>query len=388
MDNLLSGKKNILGILCLVLIAAILFFGLWPFNFRPENKVEWLKDENGVRFYGRGIIYSEKEFPILPSLHYSNAPTKSFTIEFWIQPDRETFPYLPHILSFSDTQKNENFFIGQWKSHLILGKGIHGRKTYREIGIKDVLKKGEKRFVTITIGGDATRIYVDGILLKTSPTFRFFSMNEKPSGNIILGNSPTGESYWTGNLFGLAIYNQELSEEKVFQHFQSWMDRKGFIPSPEEGLLALYLFDERSGEHIHDSVNHHHLLMPSRFQVLQKRILIPPWKDFQFNRSYLMDILTNILGFIPFGFFLSAYLWMRKKATIYRLFLISILFGGCISLAIELIQVYLPTRNSQLMDVITNMIGTALGAVLFHFYHHKKKFNSPNLPTFHSSISS
>jgi len=358
--------KNIFpASICIVVSAGILVFGLWPFNFRPENKVEWLRDQNGVRFYGRGIIYSEKEVPILPSLHSSNIPTKLFTVEICIQPDKETFPYLPHIISFCDIQKNENFFIGQWKSHLILGKGIHGRNTYREIGIKDVLKKGEMRFVTITIGGDTTRIYVDGILLKSSPTFRFFSMNEKPSGNIILANSPTGESYWTGNLFGLALYNSELSEEKVFQHFQRWIDQKGFILSSGEGLVALYLFDEHSGEHIHDTVNHHHLLIPPQFQSLQKRILIPPWEDFQINRSYLIDILTNILGFIPFGFFLSVSLWARNKTAIYGLLLISILFGGCISLAIELIQVYLPTRSSQLMDVITNILGTAIGVTLF-----------------------
>jgi VanZ family protein len=357
----LKNPKNIFATaICIAISALILLVGLWPFNFRPQNKVEWLKDQNGVWFYGRSIVYSSTPF-----FQYSIIPGKSISIEICIQPDKETFPYLPRILSFCDTQKNENFFVGQWKSHLVLGKGIHGRDTYREIGIKDVLKKGEKRFIAITIGGDATRIYVDGILLKSSPTFRFFSMNEKPVGNIILANSPTGESYWIGNLFGLAIYNRELNEEKVFQHFQSWMDRKDDILSSEEGLVVLYLFNERSGEKIHDLINHHPLLMPLRFQVLQKRILIPPWKDFQFNRSYFMDILTNILGFIPLGLFFSAYFWKKKITTIYRLLLISILFGGFLSLTIELIQVYLPTRSSQLMDVITNIMGTAIGVALF-----------------------
>jgi glycopeptide antibiotics resistance protein len=78
-----------------------------------------------------------------------------------------------------------------------------------------------------------------------------------------------------------------------------------------------------------------------------------------------MDILTNVLGFIPFGFFFSGYLWMRKKTTLYHLLLISILFGGFLSLVIELIQVYLPARSSQLTDVITNILGTAIGVALF-----------------------
>jgi VanZ family protein len=231
------------------------------------------------------------------------------------------------------------------------------------MGPRDVLKKGDKRFVTITSGVDGTNIYVDGILLKSSPRFHLFSMNEKPSGKILLGNSPTGGEYWTGNLLSLAIYDRVLTGEEVFKHFpQHFHDPE---KSGEEGPVSFYLFDEHSGTLAHDSVGDHHLLIPPRFKVLKKTILVPPWEDFRFTRSYLMDVLTNILGFIPFGFFLSAYLWLRKPRSIFRLLLISIIIAGCLSLSIELIQVYLPTRSSQLTDVITNLLGTAIGVGLF-----------------------
>jgi VanZ family protein len=190
-------------------------------------------------------------------------------------------------------------------------------------------------------------------------------MNEKPSGQILLGNSPTGNEYWTGNLLGLAIYDRPLGGEEVSQHLpQHFHDLE---KSGEEGPVSLYLFDEHSGTLAHDSVGGHHLLIPSRFEVLQKTILVPPWEDFRFTRSYLMDILTNILGFIPFGFFFSVYLWLRKLRSTYRILLISVLFAGCTSLSIELIQIYLPTRSSQLTDVITNILGATLGVILFHF---------------------
>jgi glycopeptide antibiotics resistance protein len=101
-------------------------------------------------------------------------------------------------------------------------------------------------------------------------------------------------------------------------------------------------------------------------------ILVPPWKDFSLSRSYFMDVLTNILGFIPFGFFFSAYLWLRKPSSIYQILLTSVLLAACISLSIELIQVYLPTRASQLTDAITNIFGAFLGGILFHFYYPKR----------------
>jgi VanZ family protein len=268
-----------------------------------------------------------------------------------------------HIFSILDEQGSETFFVGQWRIHLILGKGIHGKATYREVGIRDALKKGDKRFVAITSGADGTNIYVDGILMKSSPRFHLFSMNEKPSGKIVLGNSSTGGEYWTGNLLSLAIYDRVLTGEEVFKHFPQHIHRPK--KSGEEGPVSFYLFDEHSGTLAHDSVGGHHLLIPSRFKVLKKTILVPPWEDFRFTRSYLMDVLTNILGFIPFGFFFSAYLWMRKPRSIFRLLLTSIIIAGCISLSIELIQVYLPTRSSQLTDVITNTLGTIIGVILF-----------------------
>jgi len=356
----LSIRKNILGIICLLITAAIVNAGLWPFNFSPENKVRWLQDQNGVQFYGQAMIFTQLPEP--NSQHPAPNTLPPFSIELWLQPATEDRPHIGQIFSFVDERGSESFFFGQWKTHLILGKGIHRKKNYREIGIRSVLKKSEKRFVAITSGDDGTRIYVDGIHQKSSPRFHLFSTNEKPSGKIILGNSPTGIGNWTGNILGLAIYNRVLTEHEVSIH--SHRPKK----SGEEGLVALYPFDERFGNLAHDHVGSHHLIIPSKFEALQKIILAPPWKDFRLNRSSLTDILTNILGFIPFGFFSSAYLWMRKPRSIFRLYFLSMIIAGCLSLSIELIQVYLPTRSSQLMDVMMNILGAVVGAVLFIKY--------------------
>jgi glycopeptide antibiotics resistance protein len=132
----------------------------------------------------------------------------------------------------------------------------------------------------------------------------------------------------------------------------------------KEGLVAQYLFNERSGTLANDQVGSHHLVIPARFEVLKKTTLRLPWEDFRFNRSYLMDVMTNILGFIPFGFLFSAYLRIKKIRSIFQLVIIAILIGGSLSLFIELIQVYLPSRSSQLTDVIMNMLGATIGVVL------------------------
>ena len=370
-------RKNIHGFLCLTVIVVIMVAGLWPFNFWPENKVRWLKDQNGIQFFDQAIIYST--IPFFQSSGSSFLPpTPStlhpFSLEIWLQPEKESYDYTACILALHTNQGFTNLSMGEWKSHLILQNRIGER--YQKIGLRDVFKKGVKRLFTITSGPEGTKIYIDGKLTGNYPRFNLFLGNEGNIGQLILGNSPTGKQYWTGNLLGLAIYDRPLTEEQILKSFEGWEKNKKSPLLKEEGLLSLYFFGERSGTLAHDSVGGYHLLIPPRFEVLKKTILVPPWEDFSLSRSYFMDILTNILGFIPFGFFFSAYLQQRKPRSTFRILLISVLLAGCISLSIELIQVYLLTRSSQLTDVIMNILGAALGVILFHFYqrHSIQKF--------------
>jgi VanZ family protein len=210
------------------------------------------------------------------------------------------------------------------------------------------------------------RLYLDGKLAKFYPNFNLITENMKISGQLVLGNSPTGKQPWNGNIFGLAIYDRFLKEEEVFQNYQNWLKNGSPTVSENEGLAALYLFDE----HYRTVVQNHagqqyHLLIPATFQILQKIILIQPWEDFRLNLSYLSDILINIMGFIPLGFFFSTFLYNVKQLSRYRIYLITVFLGGGMSLSIELLQVYLVTRSSQMTDSICNTLGTVVGVFLF-----------------------
>ncbi len=74
----------------------------------------------------------------------------------------------------------------------------------------------------------------------------------------------------------------------------------------------------------------------------------------------------NILGFIPLGFLLYGLAERSAKFGRYR-FVLVVLSGFFFSLAIEVAQAYLPTRASQITDVLTNTFGTALGAIAKEF---------------------
>ena len=100
--------------------------------------------------------------------------------------------------------------------------------------------------------------------------------------------------------------------------------------------------------------------------MLQKSILTLPSKEFRLSKSFLKDVIVNIIGFIHLGFFFPAHFSKALTRSKHHLYLYTIILGLCASSTIELIQIYLPTRNSSLVDLICNISGTILGVTLFH----------------------
>ncbi len=359
-------NTRVLGIICFLITAFILLAGLWPLNFNPVNKVEWLRNEKGIRFYGQGIIYNADLSYGTPQSPYQN---NSMSIELWIRSRVYSGRSISRILSLYDG-RDEKFFIGQWGSHLILQskiRDLNARETWREIGVDKALTKDTDRFVTITSGPEGTAIYLDGILAKSFPRFVPIIENRKTPGYLILGNSATGDQYWTGDLLGLAIYNRSLASGQILENCRAWKE-KGLPPlSGKEGLIALYLFDEQAGAMVHNHIsNDGHLQVHDRFQLLRKTVLTSPWKDFRMKRSYFKDVAINIAGFAPFGFFIAFFLLKATALTKMQIYSLTVVLGGGISLIIELTQAWLPTRSSSLTDLICNVLGTILGITVLH----------------------
>jgi VanZ family protein len=79
-----------------------------------------------------------------------------------------------------------------------------------------------------------------------------------------------------------------------------------------------------------------------------------------------IDVLLNVLLFMPFGFGLSARL--RERGVTGRWAWIAVwFFGALLSYAIEFTQIYFPPRDSGWGDVITNSTGSLLGGGIFLF---------------------
>jgi hypothetical protein len=323
-----------------------------------------MPDGSGVRFSGRGIVYSG---PLSVDGRLLTEPA-SLSIELAVRPDRDWRKYIPVIVAIDDGKSCERLIIGQWKAHLIVrsrqGKACQ-QAGMREIGVQYALPKGKESFISITSGIGGTAVYVDGQLKERRKTLSFPRFDGPLSGRLVLGNSAEGKDSWTGTVSRLAVYNQELSQEETLRRYEAWRNNTVVAADNNTAPAALYLFDEGAGPHIRDhSGLGNDLIIPERFIPLRRSVLSPPRRDSYMSRAYVRDIALNILGFIPFGFFISWYLSERGASRL-RVIVIVMLLGAGTSLFIECIQAYLPERTSQLSDLMTNSSGTAIGIYLW-----------------------
>lgn len=74
------------------------------------------------------------------------------------------------------------------------------------------------------------------------------------------------------------------------------------------------------------------------------------------------DIVSNIFLYLPIGAF--GYWTVRRRVrNVFVAILLTLLAGTALSLLVEWIQSYMPIRISSLIDLVCNIIGTALGIV-------------------------
>ena len=74
-----ANTRQTLGVICLLVLCAVLVAALWPFH-APVNEVNWLANENGVRFGRNGTILSRGEFQT------KSSSEPSYTLEIYLTP--------------------------------------------------------------------------------------------------------------------------------------------------------------------------------------------------------------------------------------------------------------------------------------------------------------
>ena len=344
--------------LCVLTLCGILAAGLWPFNPHPKNEVSWLGNENGLLFGDYGTIMSASPFRAV-----NPGEELPCSFEIWLEPGAT---YDSNVIAAFYTRENPHQFrLGQTADNLYIRRSSpDGKQSGRMsiLTVNHVFRQGKRLHVVVSSDKENTTIYVNGMAAQESR--EFYLTNRNFTGELVIGNSPEENNSWNGKLRGIAIYDQALGVSEVSEHFDAWA-REGRVEIAEhKTALAIYPFDERTGSTVHNRAGSGpDLNIPPYYTIYDPMFLEPPWREFRANWDYCKDVIENIAAFIPLGLFFCAYLStvLRFKHAI----LIAVILGGMVSLTIEVLQAFLPMRDSGMTDIITNTTGAAIGAILY-----------------------
>jgi VanZ family protein len=78
------------------------------------------------------------------------------------------------------------------------------------------------------------------------------------------------------------------------------------------------------------------------------------------SRTTRFDIAINVFAYLPFGFFLAL---IGNHATPLARIVRALSIAAALTVALETLQQYLPTRDASTVDVLTNAMGALLGAL-------------------------
>jgi len=368
-------RLKLLAVLSLIILLVILVFGLRGKGFHFANDATWLKDESGVRFGNFSIAYALlDQQPIKSKL----SGIEAFSIEVALKSGEGNKPDgFKLILTLQDGDDRRQLMVGQYRSYLVVmnGDDYENKRKIRRIAANIFPPTSGRLFLTITSGADGTKLYVDGKLFKARSDL-ILKVPHESRLRMTLGNSVYGSSPWKGEVYALAFYGDQLAAEAVKKRYTVWSNTRNF-PFPNEGKPLLFFpFDEKTGSVAIDHLSGTEKVnLPPTFPILEKQFLSVPGRNFKANSNFWMDFILNLLGFIPLG----AVLWalfheagglIRKQAVFFSSGL-----SFLISLGIETAQVWMPSRSSQMTDLVLNTLGALLGAVICQSLLKMKKQN-------------
>lgn len=353
--------------------AILMMIALWPFDFQftgNENHAKWITEPNGIEFVKEGQVISCSS---TKALFERLVQGSGLSLELWCAP-ANTFQDGPAVIvSYSQGPRVRNFTVGQNGKNLLVRlrterTNLNGMSPH--LGVKDVFLDSGVLHLVITYDYSAQVVYVNGQRRKQAeiPGGRF--TNWDSDHRLVLGNEVTGDRPWLGKLFYVAIYDRPLSEEEVKRGYlrgKGWLSGKAKDAPVRRGAVVQYLFEEGRGNTIKDSGSLEEPLdlhIPERIESTGKPFLEFSWNRLKSrNPVTRIEMILNVLLFIPFGFLFYAVLSGHVKNNFVTV-LIVLALGLTAALSVEILQYFSQSRHSSLNDVAANMTGVVIGILL------------------------
>ncbi|MEQ9002746.1 MAG: VanZ family protein [Pseudomonadales bacterium] len=343
----MSSTARILLAVTAMIILVMLVVGLSPRGFDGNNGVRWQADSAGIHFQ-RGIGYTKSLLRQRELADGGGHWTWQVTLE--AQPRNEAgFGVAAVLYSGSDDAQIQ---LAQWRRTLVVMAGDdypnllrQPRLTYELADADDALQ------VTVTHGPDGAALYVNDAPVSRAPRPTWPVLAAPGRLRLVVGSTVSGQYPWQGTLYSMALYDQTLPPTAI--HDRQPVFAYDFGAVRERRIASTGTV---SGD----------LVFPDAYSAPELRPLAWPRHWRPLARGTVIDIVVNLVGFLPLGFCAAWLLYATGRALVVSMVL-AVAIGAGLSLVIEIAQVWLPGRDSSLLDLVVNVVGAALGAVAFAF---------------------
>ncbi len=354
-------------IITLLVMVMMSYFGFRLEGFRFQNQVQWFPSGNGLQFGRYAVAYTQGFF---------SDGGDGVSIEFAIESMRNDMPGFQILLMIHDGDDGDQLIIGQWRSTLIVmnGNDYSNKRRLPRIAIPLNQTTQGLQLVSIVSNSSKTMAYLDGDLKVEKRGLVLKYPSSADQARLVVANNLKGSQSWIGKIAGLALYDHALDHGCIKRHHRAWSDGHDFSVFKPDAPKLLYAFDQKHSNRVNDLMGTDiDLMIPKWFNVLDKCLLSYPKLQSIQTSSFIKDIALNLIGFIPFGILFAATLTQMDRLGAKMIWFSAVLVSFGFSLTIEVVQAWLPSRDSSVLDLILNSLGGLIGALFYTIGHQKNK---------------
>ena len=358
-------KNHILPICYTVILVLALFF---PFDFDSRaNHATWLGPENGIQVKERGQLISTAN-PL--GLYEKLTQGSGLTLEVWLKTDDLMQDGPARILTYSVDPNLRNFTLAQSEDCLVMR--LRTERTdlngvFPHMAVPHVFEASEKTHIVVTYDFHEQCVFIDGEKRTCDNIIGGDFSNWDPEFRLVLANEASGDRPWLGDVYYAAIYDRALAGDEISQLFSRRIAMPGRSVSDDAGTadqpIVRYRFNQKKGNTVIDTgtagIN---LDIPDRLPLTSDMFSVSQLSKLN-DTFFSQYTLSHIFLFIPFGLFFHHRLKPRFTSAFKTVFLVLII-GIIVSFVLEILQPFLTSRTSSLIDVMANLIGLSIGIIL------------------------
>ena len=343
------------------IVAATAWFGFDPKGYRFSNELRRVDGGAGVEFGSYGIAHTEA-FSGPEEAEGLNAT--GFALDFGAAIGGGEDGRFQILLSFHAGDSQSQFILGQWRHYLIVMNGDdydHERRLPRlTVDLRPYVD--ERHRYCLSTGPDGTRLTVDGERVAEKKGLHLLLPAVAAPAVMTLGNSAYLSHPWSGVLYEVAVRASRPGEPPCPGPADGATSPMHSAKGASAPWLLSYSMGQLRGDRIPDrSGSAMDLVVPRRPVALANHGVLQPLADLEADDSFIRDAVINVFGFMPLGLALALALqgWPWKRRSIFP---VAVSLAALLSGTIEIGQLWLPSRDTSILDFGFNVFGAAVGA--------------------------